>query len=128
MRRLAVPKPAAAQNDLLQLLVAVAVVAPKRVFEPTEVVVARGHAAAQAKQPVGALPAAVGEHKGDLHRRSALEIAERPAPCGGGPCRTGTHKDPCRVARSLPTDQEQRGFSSGVCGRYFTSPGRLPSA
>ena len=54
--------------------------------------------AAKAEQTIDKLLAAVGQHVGDRHRRSAFQIAQKPAGVGSGFRRVDAHEDPPRSA------------------------------
>ena len=83
--------------------------------EPVEVVVAGGSTATQAEQPVGELLAVVRQHPGDLHRRRALQIAQKPADVGSRPGRVDAHEHP--ACSAINRHEEVRADRGRRCGR-----------
>ena len=62
--------------------------------KPVELMLSRGRALAQAKQPVGESLAVVGQYPSDLHRCRARQITQEAARIGSSLCWIDSHKDP----------------------------------
>ncbi len=69
-----------------------------------ELMLSRGRALAQAKQPVCESLSIIGQHAGDFHRCCTRQITQKAARIGGSLCWIDAHKDP--ACRPVDGDKE----------------------
>ena len=86
-----------------------------------ELMLSRGRALAQAKQPIGESFAVVSQHPGDLHRCCTGQITQEAPRIGSGLCWIDVHKD--SSGWSAPVEWSSLNVSAwsafGLSGRCF---------